>query len=114
MVFAWSARGPIVRAGSPQPPVPASLLPPPVPSLPVPPDVVPVVMAMPYSTTCELLHEPASAPAALSPRSTATAVRWTEPSAWRSGSPQLGQLASVLLAWQPQCAQGIRAGAMAA
>src|SRR5262249_22765584 len=53
-----------------------------------------------------------SAPAAVSPRSRATAVRGTEPSSRRSGSPQLGHVTSVLLAWQSQRGQGTRAEAI--
>jgi radical SAM protein with 4Fe4S-binding SPASM domain len=66
-------------------------------------------------TGSRLLRAPhASAPAAVSPRSTATVVRGTDPSLRRSGSPQLGHVTSVLLAWQWQWGQGTKAEAMRA
>src|SRR5262249_6726899 len=93
-------------------------------SPPVPPELAPdpelelVVCAIPYAATSPppgpldpvLLH--AAAAAAVSPRSTATAVRGTVPSRVRSGSPQLGQVVSELLAWQAQLGQTMRAGGM--
>src|SRR5262245_51683603 len=89
-----------------EPPMPLALLEavaPPAP-LVVPPDCM---------WTLSEPHELASAPAAVSPRSRATAVRGTEPSWRRRGSPQLGHITSVLLAWQLQRGQGTRAEAMA-
>jgi hypothetical protein len=67
---------------------------------PVPPAPVEVVVDVPVSSSLLAPHEPASAPAAVSPRSTAAAVRGMEPSVRRSGSPQLGHVTSVLFAWQ--------------
>jgi radical SAM protein with 4Fe4S-binding SPASM domain len=77
------------------------------------PPVLVVVTATPYSATMLSPHDAPSVPAAVSPRSTATAVRWIEPSALRRGSPQIGQVTSALFAWQPQCAQGSKLDGMA-
>jgi hypothetical protein len=54
----------------------------------------------------------APAVAAVSPSAIATAARPTVPSRRRSGSPQLGQIVSELLAWQAQLGQTMRAGGM--
>jgi hypothetical protein len=93
-------------------------------SPPVPPELAAelelVVCAIPYAGTAvwpppELLDpEPVllHAAAAVSPSNTATAARPTLPSRWRSGSPQLGQVVSELLAWQAQLGQTMRVGGM--
>jgi hypothetical protein len=73
--------------------------------------LLPVVVVVPPPLV--LLHAPAAtALAAVSPRSTATAVRVRTPSSRRSGSAQVGQWVSHDLAWQAQLGQTIKVGGM--
>jgi hypothetical protein len=84
-----------------------------VPLLLLPLLVEVVLPPAPPAPPLVLLHAPAAtALAAVSPRSTATAVRERMPSSRRSGWSQVGQWVSHDLAWQAQLGHTIKVGGM--